>query len=71
MDALTMAIKKRTSRQFWFWWILLLTVVGGWRYPLLGYFLPLCMLAGMGSLFLREDAGVIGCAPGGALGIFF
>jgi polyferredoxin len=53
MGALSMAIKKRTYRQFWFWWILPLAVIGGWYHPVLGYFLPLCMMAGMGIALFR------------------
>jgi len=53
MDSLTVAMRKRTYRQFWFWWILPLATVAGWRYPLLGYFLPLCMMAGMGIALFK------------------
>jgi polyferredoxin len=28
-------------------------VIGGWRYPLLGYFIPLCMLLGVGLAVVR------------------
>lgn len=53
MDSLSFAIKKRASRQLLLWWILPLTVIGGWRYPILGYLLPLCMIAGMGIAILK------------------
>lgn len=48
MSTLSTAISKRSSRQLFFWWILPLAVVVGWRYPVLGYLLPVCMIAGMG-----------------------
>ena len=47
MNALSTAIKNRTSRQLCFWWILPIIVIGGWRYPILGYFLPFCMVVGI------------------------
>jgi len=53
MSTLKNAIKKRTSRQLLFWWVLPLAVIGGWRYPLLGYLLPLCMMAGMGIALFK------------------
>ena len=53
MGALTRAIRRRTFRQFLFWWILPLAVIGGWRYPILGYFLPLCMMGGMGMALFK------------------
>lgn len=53
MDPLALAIKKRASRQFWFFWILPIAVIGGWRFPILGYFLPFCMIAGMGIAIFK------------------
>lgn len=48
MKPLALAIKKRTYRQQLIWWILPLILAAGWRYPVLGYFIPLCMVAGAG-----------------------
>ncbi|MEW6266125.1 MAG: 4Fe-4S binding protein [Thermodesulfobacteriota bacterium] len=48
MNNLARAAHKRASRQLLFWWILPLAVIAGWRYPVLGYFLPLCMIAATG-----------------------
>jgi ferredoxin-type protein NapH len=47
------AVKKRTVRQFLVWWMLPFVVIGGWRYPVLGYFIPLCMVAGMGIALFK------------------
>jgi ferredoxin-type protein NapH len=47
MKPLTRAIKKRTFRQLWFWWILPFILIAGWWFPVLGYFIPLCMVAGV------------------------
>jgi len=41
VETLTRAIRKRTFRQSLFWWILPLAVIGGWRYPILGFLLAL------------------------------
>ncbi|MFH1198924.1 MAG: 4Fe-4S binding protein [Candidatus Omnitrophota bacterium] len=40
-------------RQFIMGIVFLVVLVSSWRYPLLGYFIPLCMLLGIGSGFLR------------------
>jgi len=48
MKPLALAIRKRTYRQYLIWWILPLILIAGWRYPILGYFIPLCMVAGAG-----------------------
>jgi len=53
MSTLKIAMKKRTSHQLLFWWVLPLAVIGGWRFPLLGYLLPLCMMAGMGIALFK------------------
>ncbi len=45
--------KKRKIKQFLIAIIFLIILIGGWRYPLLGYFIPLCMLLGMGIGFFR------------------
>jgi ferredoxin-type protein NapH len=47
------AVKKRTRRQLWTWWALPVVLIGGWRYPVLGYFIPVCMVAGMGIALFR------------------
>jgi len=33
--------------------LFLAVIIGGWRYPLLGYFIPLCMLLGIGIGFFK------------------
>ncbi len=53
MNSLTQAMKKRTFRQLLLWWVLPLAVIGGWRYPILGYLLPLCMMAGIGIALFK------------------
>ena len=45
--ALVMATQKRTRVQYLVWGILPLATIGGWWYPVLGYFLPLCLMVGM------------------------
>jgi len=44
-------IKIRKRKQFISSIIFFLVIVGGWFYPLLGYFIPFCMLLGVGSSF--------------------
>src|SRR3972149_586733 len=39
--------KKRKIKQFIMGVVFLFVLVGGWFYPLLGYFIPLCMLLGI------------------------
>lgn len=51
--SLAVAIKKRTFRQLLFWWILPVILIAGWRYPVLGYFIPFCMVAGLGIAAFR------------------
>ncbi len=53
MSPLKLAIKRRTRRQNWIWWILPFVVIAGWRYPVLGYFIPFCMAAGLGIAVFR------------------
>jgi len=48
MEEYKSAEKKRTARQVFMGALFLLVVVAGWRYPLLGYFIPMCMLLGIG-----------------------
>ena len=71
VDNLTAAIRKRSYRQFWFWWILPLAVIAGWRYPVLGYFLPLCMMTGMGIALFKGRYWCDWLCPRGVHGIFF
>lgn len=40
--------KKRKIRQLIMGIVFLVVLIGGWAYPLLGYFIPLCMLLGIG-----------------------
>ncbi len=45
--------KRRSLKQIFMAIIFLIVIIGGWRYPLLGYFIPLCMLLGMGIGLFR------------------
>jgi len=45
--------KRRKMKQFFMGIIFLVILFGGWRYPLLGYFIPLCMLLGIGIGFFK------------------
>lgn len=45
--------KNRKIKQFIMGIIFLVVLVFGWRYPFLGYFIPLCMLLGMGIGFFK------------------
>jgi len=40
--------RKRQIKQSIMGIVFLVVIIGGWKYPLLGYFIPLCMLLGMG-----------------------
>jgi len=40
--------KKRMMTQFFMGIVFIAILIGGWRYPLLGFFIPLCMLSGLG-----------------------
>ncbi len=53
MKSLAIATRKRTFRQLWLWWILPGILIAGWRYPILGFFIPLCMIAGIGIALFR------------------
>jgi len=53
MKPLARAIKKRTIRQLLFWWILPFILIAGWGFPILGYFIPLCMVAGVGIALFK------------------
>jgi polyferredoxin len=53
MDEYKILQKKRRIKQFFMAILFLVVIIGGWRYPLLGYFIPLCMLLGIGIGFFR------------------
>jgi ferredoxin-type protein NapH len=53
MKDAAIAIKKRRWKQLLTFWILPFVSIGGWSYPLLGYFIPLCMVAGLGIAVFR------------------
>lgn len=38
---------KRLKRQLWMAVVFILILIGGWYYPLLGFFIPLCMILGL------------------------
>lgn len=45
--------KKRNMQQIFMAGVFLIVLIGGWFYPLLGYFIPFCMLLGMGIGLFR------------------
>lgn len=45
--------KKRKIKQFIMAVIFIIILIGGWFYPLLGYFIPLCMALGIGIGILK------------------
>jgi len=45
--------KERKIKQFIMGIIFLVVIIGGWKYPLWGYFILLCMLLGIGISFFR------------------
>ncbi len=44
---------KRHIKQIFMAAVFLSVLIGGWNYPLLGYFIPFCMLLGIGIGFFR------------------
>jgi polyferredoxin len=42
------AKRMRKSKQLFIGMVFIILLVAGWFYPLIGYFIPLCMLAGIG-----------------------
>ncbi|MBM3252929.1 MAG: 4Fe-4S binding protein [Candidatus Omnitrophica bacterium] len=44
---------KRRIKQLLMASAFFIVIIGGWRYPLLGYFIPLCMLLGIGIGFFK------------------
>lgn len=53
MDEYKTLQKKRRIKQLVMASLFLVVIIGGWRYPLLGYFIPLCMLLGLGIGFFK------------------
>jgi ferredoxin-type protein NapH len=53
MKSLDAAVKKRTFKQRWLWWMLPFIMIAGWWFPILGYFIPFCMVAGMGIAIFK------------------
>jgi len=45
--------KKRAVKQLFLAIVFLIILIGGWYYPLLGYFIPLCMILGIGIGLFR------------------
>lgn len=45
--------KKRMIKQFLMAIIFLVIIIGGWHYPLLGYFIPLCIFLGIGIALFK------------------
>ena len=59
MASETLEVKRR-GRQFIMGFIFLIILIGGWHYPLLGYFIPLCMILCMGIGFALEEVSMTG-----------
>ncbi len=53
MTGYSIFAKKRHTKQFITGLVFLAILIGGWKYPLLGYFIPLCMFLGAGLAFSR------------------
>jgi ferredoxin-type protein NapH len=53
MKPLRVAVDRRRSRQVLFWWILPVILIAGWWVPVLGYFIPVCMVAGVGVALFK------------------
>jgi len=53
MSKFEIAKKKRLIKQTSTAVIFPIVIVGGWFYPLLGYFIPICMIAGISIAFSR------------------
>lgn len=47
------AIKSRKVKQYIMGALFLVLLVAGWFFPLIGYFIPLCMVAGIGMASIR------------------
>lgn len=48
MEEYKLCQQKRKTKQFFLSLIFIAILILGWHYPLLGYFIPLCMLLGIG-----------------------
>lgn len=53
MDEYKTLQNRRRIKQFLMANLFLAVIIGGWHYPLLGYFIPLCMLLGVGIGFFK------------------
>lgn len=51
--ALALLVRLRSRRQTIMGAAFVLLLAAAWRYPLLGYFIPLCMLLGLGTALFR------------------
>jgi ferredoxin-type protein NapH len=47
------AVKVRQGKQFIMGIVFTLFLTGGWFFPVIGYFIPVCMIAGIGIAFFR------------------
>jgi len=64
-------VKTRKVKQFLSSIIFFFVVIGGWFYPYLGYFIPFCMLLGMGSGFFSGRKWCDWACPRGSFYDFF
>ncbi|EKD25851.1 MAG: 4Fe-4S ferredoxin iron-sulfur binding protein [uncultured bacterium] len=53
MEEYKTAKSRRIIKQLIMTIVFLVIIIGGWHYPLLGYFIPLCMLLGIGIGFFK------------------
>ncbi|MGB8226992.1 MAG: 4Fe-4S binding protein [Sedimentisphaerales bacterium] len=53
MNEFQNAKKKRFTKQILTAVIFPVVIIGGWFYPVLGYFIPICMIAGISIAFFR------------------
>jgi ferredoxin-type protein NapH len=47
------ALKSRRIKQYFTGTIFILLFIGGWLYPIIGFFIPICMIAGLGLATLK------------------
>ena len=52
-ERILMAIKSRRTKQYFAGASFMLFLVGGWFYPLIGFFIPTCMIAGVSLATMR------------------
>ncbi|PIQ86515.1 MAG: hypothetical protein COV73_04570 [Candidatus Omnitrophica bacterium CG11_big_fil_rev_8_21_14_0_20_43_6] len=57
-------VRKRRIKQYLSAPVFLAVIGLGWGFAWLGYFIPFCMLLGMGIGFLEGENGAIGIVPG-------